>query len=97
MNRGYSPWVHEESVMTDFLPFPLSSFSNASQVALVVKNSPASAGDIRQAGFILGPGRSPGGRHGNSLQDFCLEKPIDRGAWQAMVYGVTKSWPGLSN
>ena len=45
-----------------------------SQMALVVKNSPANAGDIPDAGLISGSGRSPGGGHGNSLQ-YCLENP----------------------
>ena len=67
----------------------------ASQVALVVKNPPASAGDIRDAGLIPGSGRSPGGRHGNPLQDSCLENPMDRGAWQAAVHSVTQSWTQL--
>ena len=52
----------------------------ASQVALVVKNSPANAGDIRDTGSIPGSGRCPGGGHGNTLQYFCLENPRDRGA-----------------
>ena len=49
----------------------------ASQVALVMKNSPANAGDARDAGLIPGSGRSPGGGHGNPLQCSCLENPID--------------------
>ena len=64
----------------------------ASQVALVVKNSPANAGDIRGTGLNPASGRSPGGRHGNPLQCYCLENPTDRGAWRATVCGVTKSW-----
>ena len=36
-------------------------------------------------------GRSPGGGHGNPLQYSCLENPRDRGAWQVIVHGVTKS------
>ena len=67
----------------------------ASQVALVVKNPPANAGDLRDASLIPGWGRSPGGRHGNPLQYFCLENPMDRGAWWATVHGVTKSQTGL--
>ena len=55
------------------------------QVALVVKNQPANAGDIRNASSIPGSGRSPGGGHRNSLQYSCLENPMDRGAWWAMV------------
>ena len=52
----------------------------ASQVALVVKNPPANAGDIRDMGSIPGLGRSPGGRYGNPLQYSCLENPMDKGA-----------------
>ena len=64
----------------------------ASQVALVVKNLPANAGDSGNVGLIPGSGRSPGGEHGNPLQNSCLENPLDRGAWQATVHGVTDSW-----
>ena len=63
----------------------------ASQVMLVVKNLPASAGDIREVGSIPGSGRSPGGGNGNPLQYFCLENPMDRGAWWATVLGVAKT------
>ena len=59
-------------------------------MALVVKNLPANAGDLREAGLIPGWGRSPGGGQDNPLQYSCLEKPMDRGAWQATVHGVTK-------
>ena len=63
----------------------------ASQVAIVVKNLPASAGDIRDMGLIPGSGRFPGGGNGNPLQYSCLENPMDRGDWQATVHGVAKS------
>ena len=63
----------------------------ASQVALVVKNLPSNAGDVRDMGSIPGLGRSPGGGNGNPLQYSCLENPMDRGAWRATVYRVTKS------
>ena len=43
-------------------------------------------------GLIPGLGRSPGGEHGNLLQYSCLENSMDRGAWQATVCGVAKSW-----
>ena len=66
-----------------------------SQVVLVVKNPPANAGDIRDAGLIPGLGRSPGGGHGNLLQYSCLENPVDRAAWQAIVHRVAKSQTGL--
>ena len=57
-----------------------------SQVVLVVKNPPANAGDIRDLGSIPVSGRSPGGAHSNPLQCSCLENPIDRGAWWAVVH-----------
>ena len=63
----------------------------ASQVALVVKNPPANAGDIRDTGLIPVSGRCPGGEHGNPLQDSCLENPMNRRAWQGTVLRVTKS------
>ena len=64
--------------------------SETSQVVLVVKNSPADAGDTRDAGSIPRSGRSPGEGRGNPLQYSCLENPMDRGAW-AIVHRVTKS------
>ena len=60
-------------------------------MALLVKNLPASAGDIRDMGSVLGLERSPGGGQGSPLQYSCLESPIDRGAWQATVHRVAKS------
>ena len=66
----------------------------ASQVALVVKNLLANAGDIKEVGSIPGSGRSPGGGHGNPLQYSCLENPMDREAWRATVHGVTKRHDG---
>ena len=68
-----------------------------SQVALVVKNPPASAGDIRDAGSIPGLGRSSEGGNGKPLQYSCLENPMDRGAWRATVQGVKKSQTRLSH
>ena len=49
----------------------------ASQMALLVKNRPANAGDIRNTGLIPGSGRSPGGGHGNPFQYSCLENPME--------------------
>ena len=57
----------------------------------MVKNLPASAGDIRDKGSIPGLGRFPGGGHGNLLQYSCLENPMDRGAWWAVVHRVGES------
>ena len=46
------------------------------------EESTCNAGDM---GSISEPGRSPGGGHGNPLQYYCLENPMDRGAWGATV------------
>ena len=65
----------------------------ASKVALGVRNLPANAGDIRDAGLTPGLGRSPGEGHGNPLQYSCLKNPMDRGAWGgATVHRVAQSW-----
>ena len=58
-------------------------------MALVVKNLPAEAGDVSDAGSIPGLGRSLGGGNDKPLQFSCLERPMDKVAWQATV---TKSW-----
>ena len=66
-----------------------------SQVALVVKNLPTKAREVRDVGSVPGSGRSPGGGHGNPLQYSCLENPMDRGAWRATVTGsqrVRHNW-----
>ena len=63
----------------------------ASQVALVVKNPRAYAGDIRCVGSVPGLGRSPGGAHGNLLQYSCREDLMNRRAWWATVHRVSKS------
>ena len=57
----------------------------------MVKNLPVNAGDTGDVGSIPRSGRSPEERHGNPLQYFCLENPMDRGAWRDTVYGVSKS------
>ena len=59
-------------------------------MALVVKNPPANAGDIRDMGSVPGSERSPGEGKGNPLQYSCLQNPMDRGAWWATVHGTTK-------
>ena len=62
----------------------------ASQVALVVKNLPANAGDVRDAGLIFGSGKSPRVANGNPLQYPYLENPMKRAAWWATTHGVTE-------
>ena len=63
----------------------------------MVNNLPASAGDTGDLGSIPGLGRSPGEGHGNPLQYFCLENPMDRRAWRVTVHGDAKSWTQLSD
>ena len=74
----------------------MQSSPGASQVVLVVNNPSATAGDIRDTGSIPGSGRSPGGGRGNPLQCSCLENPMDRGAWRAIVHRVAKSQTRLN-
>ena len=76
--RGYS--VHKHI----YTPYRIM---RASQEVLVVKNLPVNLGDTD---FILGLWRSPGRGHGNPLQYSCLQNPMDRGAWWAMLHRVTE-------
>ena len=69
------------------MPKPLTGGSE-------VKASACNAGDLVS---ILGLGRSPGEGNGNPLQYYCLENPMDGGAWWATVHGVAKSWTRLSD
>ena len=59
-------------------------------MALVVKNQPGNAGDIRDVHLNPGLGRSPGEGHGNPLRYSCLENNMDRGAWWPTVHRVTE-------
>ena len=75
-------WIFEGNVLT-------------SQTSLGVQT--VSAYNVGDPDSIPGSGRSSGEGNGNPLQYSCLENPIDRGAWQATVHGVAKSWTRLSN
>ena len=85
------PWSHKELDTTEWL--------SLYQMALVLKDPPTDAGDVRDAGSIPGSERSPGEGNGNPLQYSCLENPMDRGAWWATVHGVTKRhhWSDLAH
>ena len=75
-----------ELVLSGLLTVKLTSpisFPRVSQVALVVKNPPANAGDLRNVSSIPGWGRYPGGGHGNPFQYSWLESLMDRGARRA--------------
>ena len=56
----------------------------------LVKNPPVNARDTRDVSSMPGSGRLPGEGNGNPFQYSCLGNPIDRGDWQAVVYGVAK-------
>ena len=56
----------------------------------MIKSSPANTGNVRDLGSIPGSRRSPGGEHGNSLQYYFLETPMDLGAWWATDYRVAE-------
>ena len=81
---GYGPWGHKESDTTERLNHHrmFITFDSTS------KESAYNAGD---PGLIPRLGRSPGEGNGSPPQYFCLENSTDRGAWWAMVHGVTKS------
>ena len=74
---------------TYFMLFKLLKNLDGFRSVSVIKNLPASAGDV---GSIPGSGRSPGEGNGNPLQYSCLGNPMDRGTWWATVHGVVGSW-----
>jgi len=82
---SFCVWILSFSIFSRFIM--VEHVSEASLVAHSVKNPPASAED---EGSIPGSVRSSGEGNGNPLQYSCLENPMDRGAWQAIVHGVTK-------
>ena len=57
------------------------------------KREPVTSGLQGDAGSTPGPGRSPGEGHSNPLQDYCLEKPMDRGAWRPQSRGLQGAGP----
>ena len=83
-----SVWNLEPIILANYLSF---ASGRTSQVALVVKKLPANVEDVRDVGLIPGLGRVPGGEHGNTFQHFCLENPMDRGAWQTTASRIPKS------
>ena len=100
-NKQVSKWIQEPIILLKSRKFEsmgwdgLRRLPGASQVALVVKNQPTNAGNVRDKGLIPGLGRFPGGGHGDPLQYSWLENPMDRGAWWATVHRVAQSWTRL--
>ena len=86
------PWTEEQPIAHGAAESCTTSFFFlASQVVLVVKNSPTNAGDAGDMGSIPGLGRYHGIGNGNLLQFSCPENPMDRGDCWATVHGVAKS------
>ena len=61
----------------------------------ISSKEPANAGYMRDASSILGSGRSSGGGHDNPLQYSCLENPMDKGGWKAIVHRISQNWTQL--
>ena len=66
-------------------------------MALAVKNQLVNAGDISDMGSVPGLGRFLGVGNDDPFQSFCLENPMNRGAWRATVHGVAQSRTRLSS
>ena len=81
---------YSKYLLTSYICSPIPYDEKAYQVAVMIKNPPANAGDIRDMCSIPESGRSPGGGHGNSLQYSCLYNSRNRGAWWATVQRVAK-------
>ena len=69
----------------------LSRFLITSLVVLSVRKLLDNSENVRKVHSVAGSGRSPGEGHGNQLQYYFLENPMDRGDWWAMVPRVAKS------
>ena len=79
---------------SSFIPselFPICNMEVGLPRQISSKESANSAGDPGDLGSIPGSGRFPGGGHGSTLQYSCRENPMDKGAWHAIVHGVSKS------
>ena len=86
LNKSQTRWLQRNE---KWLPRNILNYAHDS---LVVKNLPANAGDIREAGSIPGLGRSPGEGKVNTLQYSCLGNPMDRGACCKELYTIRVTW-----
>ena len=80
-----------DSKMIKMIIFMLCVFYHRFPWWLSGKDSACNAGAAGDTGSIPGSGRSPGGRHGNPLQDSCLENSMDRGIWLAITPETARS------
>ena len=83
--------IFRHKVIVQRIDYSIGSAEWASHVALVVKNPPANAGDLRDADLIPGWGRFPGGENGSLFQYSHLENSLNRRVWRAIVHSVTRS------
>ena len=100
----YKPWTYNNSAIvqsiSNYSKYNLQIKKLDPQNALLqrkwcfpgVSQVKASACNVGDPGSIPVSGKSPGEGNGNPLQYSCLQNPMDRGAWQAMVYGAAESW-----
>ena len=91
----YSPWGRKELDTTERLSLHFTYCSWAFPGGASGKEPSCQCRRPKDAASVPGSGRSPGEGHGNPLQYSRLENPMDRGAWQATVHGVAKSWTRL--
>ena len=100
-SRGFSQPRDQTHVSCILLHWQMDSLSVAPRWGFsdgsMGKESSCKAGDTGETSMIPGLGRSPGEGNGNPFQYSCLENPMDGGAWQVTVHGVTKSWTRLVN
>ena len=97
-SSGKPPWWFSTSVRAFSQSFPafLFLFPYGLPLWLSHKESACNSGAAGDMGLIPGLGRSPGGGNGNLLQYSCLENPMDKEAWRAIVHRVIKSWTWLT-
>ena len=88
------PFLYKQACLSLYFPFP-HKLKGTSQVALVVKNPPANAGDIRDLGLILSWEDSLEEEMATHSRILACENPMDRRAWQATVHSISKSWTVL--
>ena len=86
--QSLSPWTTRK--VPSLLHFDILCMSVWPPPLYYFLYSSANAGDVRDVDLIPGLGRSAGGGHGNPLQYSCLENPMDRGIWRAIIYRVTE-------
>jgi len=104
---GYSPWSHKELDMTEWLTYIyiyVMLFSKVFKLFFLLKYSWFGESDGKESAcnagdpdLIPGSERSPGEENSNTLQDYCLGNPMDKGVWWSTIHGVAKSQTWLND